>query len=284
VGVLGLKNSLLLKVARRWIAGVDLDSALGDAKKTNSNGFGVILNFLGEDVTDQSVADAHIEEYLKLQRALDSSGIRGFASVKLTQFGLGTDDQRALQRLSEVALNAKRLHQLLWVDMEGSAFTGKTIDAYLQLLATNREVGIALQAYMRRSGDDLKVLLDRGAKVRLVKGAYREPPGIVFPTRREVSANFGELMRLLFERGDNFAIGTHDSKLVDDARKLADSSHANFRFEMLKGIRNELKSELVASGYKVSEYLPYGDQWYAYSTRRLSEHPSNVLLLVRSLV
>lgn len=280
---MSFKNGLLLKVARRWIAGVDLDSALSDARKANSRGYGVILNFLGEDVTEQTVADAHLEEYLKLQQALDSGGIRGFASFKPTQFGLGADNERAVQRIQKIASNAERLHQLLWVDMEGSKFTSDTLRLYLDLLQTHRQVGLALQSYMRRSEADLKTLLERGAKVRLVKGAYREPPDIVFPTREQVSTNYRALMRLLFEMGDDFAIGTHDSKLVEEAKKLAESKHVNFRFEMLKGIRNELKAELVASGYKVSEYLPYGQEWYAYSRRRLTEHPSNVLLLIRSI-
>jgi len=277
-------NGLLLKVARRWIAGVDMESALSDAKKANSRGFGVILNFLGEDVTEQSVADAHLEEYLKLQQALDSNGIQGFASFKPTQLGLGADNEGAIGRIQKIASNAERLHQLLWVDMEGSKFTSETLRLYLELLQTHRGVGMALQAYMMRSEADLKAILEKGGKVRLVKGAYREPPDVVFRTRDQISANFRALMKLLFETGDDFAIGTHDSKLVEEAKKLAESKHANFRFEMLKGIRNDLKAELVASGYKVSEYLPYGQEWYAYSRRRLTEHPSNVLLLIRSML
>ena len=276
-------NGLLLKVARRWIAGVDQESALSDAKKSNSKGFGVILNFLGEDVTERAVAETHLEEYLRLQQAMDSNGIRGFASFKPTQLGLGADNEGAVQRIQKIASNAERLHQLLWVDMEGSKFTSETLRLYLELLQTHRGVGMALQSYMRRSEADLKVILENGGKVRLVKGAYREPPDVVFTTRDQVNANFRALMKLLFETGDDFAIGTHDSKLVEEAKKLAESRHVNFRFEMLKGIRNDLKAELVASGYKVSEYLPYGQEWYAYSRRRLTEHPSNVLLLIRSI-
>ena len=276
-------NGLLLKVARRWIAGVNLDSAIEDAKKANANGFGVVVNFLGEDVTDPSVAEANLQEYVKLQEALGSNGVNGFASVKLTQFGLGSDDEGAVRRLEAVATNAEKLHQLLWIDMEGSKLTDKTLRIYTELLERHHEVGLALQSYMRRSEHDLKLLLDSGGRIRLVKGAYRESPDVVFPTRREVSSSFSANMKMLFERGDNFAIATHDSKLVDEAKKLAETSHANFRFEMLKGIRNELKAELVKSGYKTSEYLPYGDQWYSYSKRRLTEHPSNIFLLIRSL-
>ena len=281
---MALKNRLLLKVASRWIAGTNLDTAITDARTANSNGFGVVLNFLGEDVTDQSVAEAHMQEYLRLQQALNTNKINGFTSVKLTQFGLGADDHQAAQRLRTVASNAEKLNQLLWVDMEGSKFTERTLGVYLDIHETFREVGVALQSYLRRSEGDLNALLDRGARVRLVKGAYREPPDLVFRNRREVDENFSALTRTLFERGDNFAIATHDSKLIDEAKKLADSKHVSFRFEMLKGIRNDLKAELVSSGYKVFEYLPYGEEWYAYSRRRLTEHPSNILLLARSLL
>ncbi|HEV2227116.1 MAG TPA: proline dehydrogenase family protein, partial [Nitrososphaerales archaeon] len=173
---------------------------------------------------------------------------------------------------------------LLWLDMEGSKFTDATFKTYLAARERHQGVGVALQAYLRRSEADLKTILDAGGKVRIVKGAYRESHDIVYPTKKEVTDNFAKLMGILFERGEGFAIGTHDTLLIDKAKKLADSSHTNFRFELLKGIRDELKDELVKSGYHVHEYLPYGDSWYAYSKRRIKEHPSNIWLLLRSLV
>jgi proline dehydrogenase len=281
---MGLKELLLLRVARRWIAGVDMDSAIQDALAANKKGIGVIINFLGEEIDDPATADAQVQEYLRLQKAVSSNSVKGFTSVKLTQLGLAADEKGAVGRLEKIASNAESLGQSFFVDMESSAVTSKTIEIYLDSLSRHPRVGLALQAYMRRSGDDLKALLDRGAKIRLVKGAYREPADVVYRSRREVSSNYTQLMKMLFERGDDFAIATHDSELVDAARKMAESKHVDFRFEMLKGIRNELKEELVKSGYKVSEYLPYGDQWFAYSRRRMTEHPSNVWLLLRSLV
>ncbi len=281
---MGLKELFLLRVARRWIAGVDLDSAVNDALAANKKGIGVVVNFLGEEIEDPATSDAQVEEYLRLQGAISSKSIRGFASVKLTQLGLGSDDQGAVRRLERIAANADSLGQHLFIDMEGSALTDKTISIYIDSLSRHPRMGMALQSYMRRSGSDLKTLLDKGAKIRLVKGAYREPNDIVYPSRKEVSQNFITLMGMLFERGNDFAIATHDSALVDEAKRMAESKHADFRFEMLKGIRNELKVELVQSGYKVSEYLPYGDRWFAYSKRRVTEHPSNIWLLLRSLV
>jgi len=281
---MGLKELLLLRLAKHWISGVDLDSAIADAKKANSRGMGVVVNFLGEEITDPAIAESHAGEYLRLQQRISENGIRGFASVKLTQLGLGADDAGAADRLERIAVNSEKFNQPLWIDMEGSSFTERTLSMYLDSLSKHRNLGIVLQSYLRRSESDLPRLLDAGAKVRLVKGAYRESRDAVYPSRKEVSGSFSRLMGTLFDRGDGFAIATHDSALVEEARKLAESKHADFEFEMLKGIRDELKDDLVKSGYRVSEYLPYGDRWFAYSRRRITEHPSNILLLLRSMV
>ena len=281
---MGLKELLLLRVARRWIAGVDIESALKAALAANTKGMGAVVNYLGEEIRDSTTADAQVEEYLRLQNALGANSVKGFASVKLTQLGLGADDAGATARLERVTENAEKLNQTLFVDMEASQFADRTISSYLEALSRHPRMGIALQAYTRRSPADLDALLEKGAKVRLVKGAYRESKEVVYSSRREISQNYRRLMEVLFERGNDFAIATHDSELVAEARRLSDSKHVEFRFEMLKGIRNELKEELVSSGFRVSEYIPYGDRWFAYSKRRITEHPSNIWLLLRSLV
>lgn len=281
---MGLKERVVLPLAKRWISGVTMESAMDDAKAANSRGMGAIVNFLGEEIKDPATADAHAGEYLRLQQSMSDEHVDGFVSVKLTQLGLGADDAGMKARLEKITSSAERLKQLLWVDMEGSAFTDATIEAYLDALRRHPSIGVALQAYARRSESDLGAILDAGGTVRLVKGAYRESPDFVFQTRAEVRENFAKLMGILFERGKRFAIGTHDSVLIGRAKSMAESKPVEFRFEMLKGIREELKAELVKSGYKMSEYLPYGDRWYAYSRRRISEHPSNVWLLLRSLV
>jgi len=281
---MGLQELILLRVARRWIAGVDLDTAMKDAKAANIKGIGVVVNFLGEEIKDSATSEAQVQEYLKLQNAISTNSINGFASVKLTQLGLGTDDEGAKRRLEAIAANAETHGQQLFVDMESSSLVDRTLSIYLDRLSKYRGMGLAFQSYLRRSKADLGPLLDKGARIRLVKGAYRESKDVVFPSRKEINQNFTDLMKLLFERGENFAIATHDGVLVEEAKKMAESKHVEFRFEMLKGIRNDLKAELVASGYKVSEYLPYGDRWMAYSKRRVTEHPSNIWLLLRSLV
>jgi proline dehydrogenase len=282
--LMGLKETFVLPLAKRWIAGVDMDSAMTDAKKANSKGIGAIVNFLGEEIKDSAEADAHTNEYLKLQQAISDGKINGFVSVKLTQLGLGSDDQGMQARLEKIASNADRLGQLLWVDMEGSAFIDATLKTYLSALQKHPGMGVALQSYTRRSEADLKAILDVGGTVRLVKGAYRESSDFVYTSRDEITASFTRCMETLFQRGHGFAIATHDSALIDKAKVLAGSNHPDFRFELLKGIRDEMKDDLVKSGFKVSEYLPYGDRWWAYSKRRVTEHPSNIWLLLRSLV
>jgi proline dehydrogenase len=270
--------------AKRWIAGRDIETALVNAKESNAKGLGVILNYLGEDLKDPRVAEAHFEEYVKLQRAIGDAGIDGCVSVKLTQLGLGIDYSATLEKTTRLAEYADAMKQMLWIDMEGSGETTKTLAIYSRLLESHKNVGVALQAYLRRSEDDLKRLMDMGAKVRLVKGAYREPSDVVFRSREKVTENFLKLMRVLFERGDGFAVATHDSRPIEEAEKLHESSPGTkFEFEMLRGIRDDLKLRLAKSGYRVVDYMPYGEEWYAYSMRRVKEHPSNIWLLLRSI-
>jgi proline dehydrogenase len=280
---LGLKEIFVLPVAKHWISGADQDAAIKDAKRANSRGMGVVVNFLGEETTDMSEADRSVQEYMSVQKRMASEGVDGFASVKLTQFGLLVDEAEAAKRATALLDSAGKLGQNLWVDMERSSVVDATLRVYSQLVSRSKRVGVALQSYLKRSEADLNSILDMGGTVRLVKGAYKEGADVSYP-HDEVNEHFRKMMATLFERGDNFAIGTHDNSLIKEAKRMAEKSGAKFRFEMLKGIREDLKPELIASGYKVSEYLPYGDRWYAYSMRRIKEHPSNVWLLLRSIV
>ena len=262
-----------------------METALAKAREANAKGLGAILNYLGEDVTDPRAAESQFEEYLKLQRAVGRAGIDGCVSVKLTQFGLGVlEDSVVTEKAERLVEEAEGMRRMLWLDMEGSAVTTRTLQIYAKLLEAHKNVGVALQAYLRRSEDDQRNLMDIGGKVRLVKGAYREPAGLIFHSREQVTENYLKLMRTLFERGEGFAVATHDSRPIDEAQRLHASSPAiKFEFEMLRGIRDDLKLRLAKSGYRVVDYMPYGEEWYAYSMRRIKEHPSNVWLLLRSI-
>ncbi len=282
---MGLVREMMYGAAKRWIAGKDMETALANAKEANAKGLGAILNYLGEDVKEARVAESHFEEYLRLQRAVENAGIDGCVSVKLTQFGLGVLDESAIiEKVRRLAEEAEGMRRMLWIDMESSAVTTPTLRIYSRLLEAHKNVGVALQAYLRRSEDDLRSLMDIGGKVRLVKGAYREPPDIVFGSRRQVTENFLKLLRVLFERGDGFAVATHDSTPIEEAERLHESSpNTKFEFEMLRGIRDDLKLRLAMAGHRVVDYMPYGGEWYAYSMRRIKEHPSNIWLVLRSI-
>lgn len=276
---------MMYGAAKRWIAGKDMQTALAKAKEANSNGLGTILNYLGEDVKDPLVAESHFQEYVKLQRAIDAESIDGCVSVKLTQFGLGVlDDAAVLDRARQLAEEAGGFRRMVWIDMESSSVTTRTLQIYSKLLESQKNVGVALQAYLRRSESDLRNLMDIGAKVRLVKGAYREPPDVAFHSREQITENFIKLMRVLFERGEGFAIATHDSRPIEEAERLHESNPGTkFEFEMLRGIRDDLKLKLAKAGHRMVDYMPYGEEWYPYSIRRIKEHPSNIWLLLRSI-
>ncbi len=282
---MGILQDMMYGAAKRWIAGKDMQTALAKAKEANSNGLGTILNYLGEDVKDPLVAESHFQEYVKLQRAIDAESIDGCVSVKLTQFGLGVlDDAAVLDRARQLAEEAEGFRRMVWIDMEASSVTTRTLQIYSKLLESQKNVGVALQAYLRRSESDLRNLMDIGAKVRLVKGAYREPPDVAFRSREQITENFIKLMRVLFERGEGFAIATHDSRPIEEAERLHESSPGTkFEFEMLRGIRDDLKLKLAKAGHRMVDYMPYGEEWYPYSIRRIKEHPSNIWLLLRSI-
>jgi len=167
--------------------------------------------------------------------------------------------------------------------MENSPYTAATIRTYLEIHPSYPRLGICLQANMKRTESDLKELIPRGGRIRLVKGAYPESTEVAFKKRSDVEVNYLKLMKMLFEEGDHFGIGTHDGKLIDKARNLSKDYKRDFEFQLLKGIRDDIKPSLVKEGYRVCEYIPYGPEWYNYSKRRMRERKRNILLLLRSI-
>jgi proline dehydrogenase len=282
---LGIRQTFVYPVAKRFIAGKVLDEALSVAHDQNAKHIGVIMNFLGEEITESSLADVQVKEYLNLQDAMAAQKIDGFTSVKPTQLGLAVSEGDAESRLDRIASNAESHGQLLYVDMEGSEHFAKTIEIFERMMERHKNMGLAYQCYLRKGMPDFVRLVTKGARIRLVKGAYsKERPDVVFKSRDDVRVEYSKYSKVLFEKGNDFGIATHDTVLVDEAKKLAETHKVNFHFEFLRGIRNELKEELVDSGYRVYDYVPYGVEWYNYSMRRVKEHPSNILLVLRSIV
>jgi len=273
---------LLFRVAKKWVAGYSVDKAVAAALDSNSRGMSAILNFLGEYSIDSKAVDQTVAEYASLMDLMHARKIRGSVSVKPTQLGLAISFNACLQNFVKLAAKAKKLGQFLWIDMESIKFTEDTIRIYLEVCKQHNMTGVAIQSYLRRSASDILHIVEHGGKVRLVKGAYHEPEQHAFSTKEEVDANYIKLMKILFDSETYFAIATHDSNIIEKAIELG--KNAKFEFQLLMGIRNELKRDLVAKNFEVAEYIPYGNQWLPYSVRRIRERKRNLLLLARSLI
>jgi proline dehydrogenase len=281
---------LLFKVSKRWIAGYSNNDAMIEAKKSNHNGMSAILNYLGEGYVEKSQIDRSVTEYITLLDLLKSNDIRGSVSVKPTQIGLSVGYDKCLENFRKISEKAKQSGHFMWIDIESSNFVEDTLSIYLEILRKNRDTGVAIQSYLKRSHSDLLHLMENSANLRIVKGAYSEEKDKAYQSINEINQNFSTLMKLVLEESvyDGIvAIATHDSKLIQEALVLSwkgSERMKNLQFQLLKGIRDELKLQLVTNGYLVLEYIPYGEKWLQYSIRRIKERKRNVFLLARSLI
>ncbi len=279
-------TGLLLRLVRQWIAGEHASNAIEAARNANSRGILALLNLLGEHIESREQIENTVSEYLNLLNLIEENKISSHISIKPSQLGVNLDFDYCLANYLKVA-EACALHSnnYLWMDMEDSSFTQITLDLYTRVLSKYPNTGIAIQSYLRRSEADLGKILPLGAKVRLVKGAYNEPADIAFKRKKEVSSNYARLLEILFMRRKHnfFAVATHDTLMIETALELAKKNNATFEFEMLMGVRDNLKRDLVSNGHQVREYIPYGPQWLEYSMRRIREKKSNIFLLGRSL-
>jgi proline dehydrogenase len=274
------------RLASRFIAGEKLEDALKVIRRLKGEGFKVTLDCLGESVHEASAADAACQTYLQLLDRLAEEKLDSHVSVKLTQLGLAMDEGLARRNLGRLAESAAQHHNFVRVDMEGSAFTDSTLKVFCGVDAPRDVVGIAIQAYLRRTGSDVDELLKRGVRIRLVKGAYKEPPDIAFAKKREVDRSYQELTEKLLGSGIYHAIATHDERIISATERFA-REHGilpdSFEFQMLYGIRRDLQRRLIQQGWRVRLYVPYGPEWYAYFMRRLAERPANLFFVVRNL-
>lgn len=279
-------TGLLLRLAKQWIAGEDAQSGINRVRRANSKGVLGLLNLLGEHVILREQIDATVTEYIRLLDLIDSNGVKSHISVKPTQLGVSLDFEYCVENYLKIA-SACDAHSknYLWIDMENSPYTQKTIDLYIRVLSKYPNTGLAIQSYLKRSESDLRTILPLGAKIRLVKGAYNESSDISFKQKKLVTENYSKLLGVLFDQKESnfFAVATHDSSMIERAKELSKGASADFEFEMLMGVRDNLKMDLVKEGHQVREYIPYGPEWLAYSIRRIKEKKSNILLLGRSI-
>ncbi|AJW70243.1 proline dehydrogenase family protein [Nitrosopumilus adriaticus] len=279
-----LMEKVLFKIAKQWIAGNTIDDALTSAKNAYQSGRHAIVNKLGEYHTSKKQITTTVNEYQKIINSFRKWKIRGAVSVKPTQIGLSISQKECYRNFEKIILNARNAHVFVWLDMESSEHTDETIEIYNKFFSKYERLGIALQANLKRTEDDLIDLLRIGAKIRLVKGAYREKASISFKSKEDVDKNFVKLMKILFKKGNEFGIASHDGKIIKKAENLSKKYPKKFEFQMLKGIRDELKPKLIKKKFVVSDYIPYGVNWLPYSIRRIKERKRNILLLGSSLI
>jgi proline dehydrogenase len=274
--------------ARRFIAGETVGEAIEAARVIESAGMQVTLDYLGESVSSIEAAAAATREYLTVVDAIAAAGVGRNISLKLTQLGLDVDRATTVDNLRRILDRATPHDFFVRIDMESSAYTERTLEIFETLWHQGyRNAGVVIQSYLRRSEDDVRRMNALGARVRLVKGAYKEPREVAYPSKADVDAKFIELMQLLLDGGNYPAIATHDPAMIAATRAHA-ASHGyasnRFEFQMLYGIRRDLQSELTAAGYPFRVYVPFGREWFPYFMRRLGERPANVGFVLRSLM
>jgi len=279
-----LMEKFLFKIAKHWIAGNTVDDALISAKNAYQSGQHAIINKLGEYHTTKKQINTAMNEYQKIVNSFKKWKVRGAISVKPTQIGLSISQKECYRNFERIIQDARKTHVFVWIDMESSEHTDATIEIYNTFFSKYERLGIALQANLKRTENDLNDLLGMGAKIRLVKGAYREKTHISFKTKKDVDSNYVKLMKILFKKGNEFAIATHDTKIIQKAQNLSKKYPRKFEFQFLKGLQEELKPELIKKKFVVSDYIPYGVNWLPYSIRRIKERKRNILLLGSSLI
>jgi proline dehydrogenase len=273
--------------ARRFIAGETTAEAIAAARAVESRGLSQTLDYLGESVASMAAADQATREYLEVIDEVVAAGIGRNLSLKLTQLGLDLDRVTAIDNLRRILEPATTHGFFVRIDMESSAYTETTLEIFETVWGLGyRNLGVVLQSALHRTEADLARVLALGARVRLVKGAYKEPAAIAHQRKTDVDAAYRRLMETLLTSGTFPALATHDEALIAHAREFAQQhgiAKDRFEFQMLYGIRRDLQSSLVAAGYGVRVYIPFGRQWFPYFMRRLGERPANVGFVVRSL-
>ena len=282
------RSGLARRAVLRFMPGERLDDALGAAAGMASQGISTLLTLLGEDVTARGQADATTRQYLEALKAISERHLPAHLSVKLTQLGLGVDNSLLDASLDRLAGAAAEVERLVWIDMEGSATTDATLETYGRLRAGHDNVGLCLQAYLRRTPSDLRNLMPLRPRIRLVKGAYREPAAIAFQSRSEVSAAYNQIALQLLgdtERGHPPpTLATHDVKLLRSILATAQATHECYEVAMLYGIRSADLSALAAEGHRSAVLISYGSEWAAWYLRRLAERPANLIFGITAAI
>jgi proline dehydrogenase len=280
---------LAKKFASRFVAGETVEEAVEAAQALGKRGITPSLDLLGESVEREAEAVAARNQYLVMLDRMAGYGVQVNVSVKLTQMGLDIDEDLCYVNTASILDKAKELHGFVRLDMEGSAYTQRTLDFFAKRLfgTYGLHCGVVIQSALRRSQGDIDDLIAMKARVRLCKGAYLEPPEVAFPDKKEVDQNYVALMERLLLEGNYPGIATHDEAIIKHARQFVRRQNIGaerFEFQMLYGVRRDLQSRLRQTGYNMRVYIPFGTQWYPYLMRRLAERPANIAFILGNLV
>ena len=285
------RSTIGQRMSSRFVAGPQPEDVLRAAMAVNHAGMGVSIDNLGENVTNADEARASAQLYHHLLDEIAVRELDANISLKLTHMGLDVDPNLATEQVTNLVAKAAAMtpRNFVRVDMEGSPYTQRTLDFVHQLhkVPGNRGcVGAVIQSYMRRAEDDIEKLLADGIRIRLCKGAYKEPPAIAFQKKADVDANYVKLMQLLLKSGIYHGIATHDERIIEVTKRFARQENISptaFEFQMLHGIRRDLQERLVREGWRMRVYIPFGTEWYPYFMRRLAERPANAFFIARNL-
>ena len=282
-------NSLAKSFARRFVAGETLDDALLVVRALNGKGISASLDELGESVHNEREARNTRDVYLNILDSIANSKLDANVSVKLTALGLDISEELCVSLMQELLERARQHKTFVRIDMEGSAYTEKTLRLFEERFYPNfrEHVGIVLQSYLFRTWADVERAIELKCRVRICKGAYKEPPTVAFPAKKDVDDNYVKCAHGLVERGNYPGIATHDPRIIADMQRFARAKSIpgdRFEFQMLYGVRRDLQEALVRDGWRMRVYVPFGTQWYPYLMRRLAERPANVMFLTGNLV
>jgi proline dehydrogenase len=282
-------NGMAKSFASRFVAGESVMSAIEAVRGLNAKGISASLDLLGESTTNEQEAYASQREYLQLLDLIEREKLNANVSLKLTAMGMDISDALCVKVTREILERAKRYNNFVRLDMESSAYTQKTLDLFEQHFYPDfkANVGIVLQSYLFRTEADVKRANELGARVRICKGAYKEPPEVAFPEKADVDRNYVTAMHHLMEHGNYPGLATHDPAIIAEARRFAKEkgiASERFEFQMLYGVRRDLQEGLVRDGYRMRCYVPFGTQWYPYLMRRLAERPANVAFMTGNVV
>ncbi len=279
-------NGMSRRMARRFVADEELDDAVAAVRACNQAGMQVSLDHLGENVASEADARRARDAYLGVFDRIAQEKLDANVSLKLTQLGLELSTDLCGELLDSIVARAAGYGNFVRVDMEGSSYTKRTVDLVKRVRGKNPALGTVIQAYLYRSEQDIRDLLAIGCRIRLCKGAYKEPPEIAFPRKADVDANYVKLMKLLLPSGIYHGIATHDPQMIAATIEFGRQQGIGkdqFEFQMLYGIRTDLQQKLVRDGYRMRIYIPYGRDWFPYFMRRLAERPANLAFFLRNL-